>query len=291
MQRASEHMDISAAQTAAGRLNWATMIYPLMRPFLQPLFAWVTALLERREQQAWGKVKARPTATVALVAGWLLRFFNHLPPPQRPTQGSTPTIAASSAGARPVADHMEAYVGGWYSPPEAAKHAVSWSCIQILPSMHPWTYASDNPASPKAAGSPQHKIAALELYATALLYKQILKADPPSRAQVALKLATDNRGNAHQVTNHKAKNHRAAAMLMEISIMQHLSGTVLGLRHTYREQNLLADQLTHADFEGLDIQKWIHPDQHDWHILHNLIKISTHWDKPQPIPPPRNRAC
>ena len=94
-------------------------------------------------------------------------------------------------------------------------------------------YESDYPASPKAAGSPQNKIAALELYATALLYKQILKADPRSRAQVTLKLATDNRSNAYQVTNHKAKNHRAAAMLMELSIMQHLSDAILGLRHTY----------------------------------------------------------
>ena len=47
LQRASEHLDITAAQTAAGRLNCATMIYPLMRPFLQPSFAWVTALLKR----------------------------------------------------------------------------------------------------------------------------------------------------------------------------------------------------------------------------------------------------
>ena len=77
----------------------------------------------------------------------------------------------------------------------------------------PWAYESDNPAWPRA-GSPQNKIAALEWYATKMLvYEHIQRQDALIHVQLTLKLATDNCGNAYQVTNHKAKNQSAAAML------------------------------------------------------------------------------
>ena len=60
--------------------------------------------------------------------------------------------------------------------------------------------------------------------------------------------ATDNRGNAYRVTNHKAKNDSAANRLMVLALLQYHSQGPLRLTRTYREQNTWADQLTHEDY-------------------------------------------
>ena len=116
-----------------------------------------------------------------------------------------------------------------------------------------------------------------------------------------LTLATDNRGNAYQVTNHKAKNSTAAAMLMELSLIQHHSHSPVQLTHTYRENNAWADSLTHCNSEGFKPSKQFTPDQSNWHILHKLIPgiprnsttggdTPSHRVKPHPVPCPNGPA-
>ena len=258
----SRHLAVDEVHKMAGRLNWATMIYPLMRPFLHPIFAWLTALLRRQENQKWGTVKARPTDTVKVVANTLSNIFAYVPPSLRPAHTHSRILAATDAGARTVAGLHEAVVGGWYTTSASNKWGAHWFFTKIDPVTHPWAYDK---------GDPQKKIAVLELYGSLLLYRHIIVTHPALSINMQLTLATDNRGNAYQVTNHKAKNSTAAAMLMELSLIQHHSHSPVQLTHTYRENNAWADSLTHCNSEGFNPSMQFKPDQANWHILHKLI--------------------
>ena len=266
--RGSAHLTLTEVQQAAGRLNWATMIYPAMRPFLQPIYAWLHALIQRQGRQRT-PVHARPTDHIRIVADFLDVMFRNLPPPSAPKGHCLPISAATDAGARPTPDGFEAYVGGWYGTANPTKADAHWFYTPITAGEHPWAYER---------GDPKLHIAAIELYGTLLLYRHISNQLAPGAQQgisMALALATDNKGNAYQVTNHKSKNHTAAAMLMELALTTHHVGTPLALAHKYREHNTWADQLTHADSTGFSGHLQFHPNQKQWYILDRIIN-STH---------------
>ena len=227
-------MELHSARQAAGRLNWATMIYPLTRPFLQPIFKWIMALLKRQDRQRT-KVRARPTATVRLAATHLLSFFKQLPPPHTLRHPQYQYWAATDAGARIEQGQDAAVIGGWFGRMGCRQCDTQWFYLRLDQLRHPWAFER---------GSPQLHIAAMELYATLLLYKTMADHVHTGAITMQLTLATDNRGNAYQATNHKAKNDTAAAMLMELSLQQHHRKCFLDLQHTYRENNQWADQLT-----------------------------------------------
>jgi hypothetical protein len=239
------------------------MINPIMRPFLQPMYKWLTAMVIRQSRQSWGQVKARPTDAVNLVADHLARMFQGVPPPHHIVQPQASITAATDAGARTALDACDAVVGGWYNIGQPNKETAWWFWESITPTDHPWAYTD---------GTPQRKIAALELYGTLLLYKHIVLTHPDLAPCVQIPLATDNRGNAYQVTNHKAKNDTAAAMLMEMALIQQANGCTLTLRHVYREHNEWADQLAHRDSSGFSEFNCIRPEQDDWILLHKLVK-------------------
>jgi hypothetical protein len=264
--QSARHMTLDDAYKAAGRLNWATMIYPIMRPFLQPIYKWVMALVARQQKQTWGKVKSIPTAHVKLVCSHLSDLFLLIPPPHNICPASTDISAATDAGSRQGPEGHESIVGGWYTTGTPSQGEVWWFSERITPELHPWAYAD---------GSPQRKIAALELYGSLLMYRQILSTHPEMTARMQIPLATDNRGNSYQVTNHKAKNCIAAAMLMELSLLQHRSKRTLKLDHVYREHNEWADQLTHENFSAFNMHKRIRPDQRSWSILDRLITVGA----------------
>ena len=157
-----------------------------------------------------------------------------------------------------------AVIGGWHGAPGADKSQVHWFSIHATRTKHPWAYDKDNP---------QLHIASLELYGTLLMYRELVRfhADLAAHFSIALPIATDNRGNAYQVTNAKAKNDTAASMLMELAAAQYAHGLPICLSHVYREQNEWADQLTHDDFSGFDPAKRLEPDEDTWHILPELL--------------------
>ena len=256
-----DHMELPSARQAAGRLNWATMIYPLTRPFLQPIFKWIMALIKRQDRQRT-IVRAKPTATVRLAATHLLSFFKQLPPPHSLRHPQYQYWAATDAGARIEHGQEAAVIGGWFGRTGCRQCDTQWFYLRLDRVRHPWAFER---------GSPQLHIAAMELYATLLLYKTMADRVHTGAITMQLTLATDNRGNAYQATNHKAKNNTAAAMLMELSLQQHHRHCLLNLQHTYRENNQWADQLTHTNTTGFDNSRQLQPKETDFHILHLLI--------------------
>ena len=97
-------------------------------------------------------------------------------------------------------------------------------------------------------GEHKLRIAAMRPYGTTRLYKYIrrLHSQDHGAGHMRIALATDKRGNAHQVTDHEAKNDTAANILMELALMPYHSRCPLRLTHTYREHNKWADQLACA---------------------------------------------
>ena len=255
-------------QQAAGRLNWATMIYNLMRPFLQPIFAWVAAMVQRQGRQPRGRVTAIPPQRVRLVAATLLHLFSELPPATDLPQNHTTTMAASDAGARPTVEGHEAMIGGWYGPPTDTQWDKHWFYIRLSPTQHPWAYEK---------GNPQLHIASMELYGTLLLFRTMLgwpheTTSPSPRLDVSMQISlnTDNRGNSYQATNQKSKNNTAANMLMELALLQHNRQCRMHLQHVYREHNQWADQLTHANTAGFNPMLEQTPDEALWYIMDQL---------------------
>ena len=78
--RSDSHINLDTARQIAGRLNWATMVYPPMRAFLQPLFSWVAALLHRQERQKWGQATARTPRRLRIAAAHLASFSTRTSP-------------------------------------------------------------------------------------------------------------------------------------------------------------------------------------------------------------------
>jgi hypothetical protein len=257
------HISLDTARRIAGRLNWATMVYPPMRAFLQPVFAWVAALLSRQQRQKWGEATSRTPLRLRLAAAQLEYIFHARIPPHYVRRKTANIAAATDAGARDSLSGPEAYIGGWYAAPGTPRTESHWFYTKITPDMHPWAYHK---------GHPRLCIAALELYGTLLLYRHIVSTELTSEGPVNLKLAlqTDNRGNAYQATNHKAHNDLAANFLMELALVQYHGGAPLSLSHTYRENNTWADQLTHADSTGFDAARRFYPKEDEWIILHSL---------------------
>ena len=93
------------------------MVYPPMRAFLQPVFAWVAALLHRQERQRTAKIMARTPHRLRIAAQVLEQIFHNHIPPHRPVSRIAALSAATDAGARDTPDGPEAYIGGWYSAP------------------------------------------------------------------------------------------------------------------------------------------------------------------------------
>ena len=130
----------------------------------------------------------------------------------------------------------------------------------------------------------------MELYGSLLLYRAITANRADADIAMNISLNTDNRGNAYQATDQKAKNNTAADMLMELALLKHDNRCRLRLRHVYREHNEWADQLTHADSSGFDDDLRITPDEISWHIFDQLQSTRTHTHRERGAPRPPTQA-
>ena len=221
-------------EQALSKVQWSTQACVTLRPFLQPFYAWL------HSTPRYG----RPNKTVANLAQCML-YVLHAPP--------TPLIAPPSkrqaTGATDaMANNERAHIGGWYTTEERYNQCdVQWFSLRIDKQNHPWAYVK---------ASPNRHIAALELYATMLLYIHILHTTD-AHAQVDIPIRTDNQGNAYNIINYKSRKWPSSAMLMEIALQQHYHKHPLRIQHVYRDYNDWADKLSNGKTEGFDPSKQI----------------------------------
>jgi hypothetical protein len=241
-----------------GKLQWTTAICPLMRPFLQPLYAWQRCTISA----------GRPPHLVRFLAAAILAFLNTPVPPALFPWRTAEWIGASDAGARAGT----ATIGGWYTPaaPGASDpqpHEVDWFLLDVDPLHHPWAFDK---------GDPQLRIAALELYGSLLLFHFLLQKIPGHVVPLYLPLLTDNQGNAFSVLNHNTKKWPCSAIMMEICAQATKHNCIPQLEHIKRDRNTWADDLTNHNTASFCSQRQLRlPDNQDqlWLVLPQVMQL------------------
>ena len=84
-----------------GRLQWATNAFPLVKPFLQPFWAWKTAVV----------TASFPSRLLRMIAKVILLLINSVITSTSPFCPTSSTHGATDAGA----DDTTAAIGGWFS--------------------------------------------------------------------------------------------------------------------------------------------------------------------------------
>ena len=221
-----------AIEKALGRINWATSVCPLSRPFLQPFWAWKTAC----------KSSGKLPKLVCLFAKMLSHIFSvpyHQPSPYL---GTSPWWGASDASA--TKDMATGYpmIGGWISDLEFPdKKVVWWFQITITPEDCPWAFVERDSS---------RRIAALEMLGTLLLATCLIQQGHSSLLRLQLALMSDNQGNVYALLNQQTRKMPTAAFLMQLVSLLYDRGAQLAPHHCKRDHNQWADDLTHPDPVG-----------------------------------------
>ena len=246
-------------ESEVGKLNWALMICPPLRPMLTPLYKWLQSL-KKAETNKPGTT-GRPSREICYLAHTMLETLNSKPATIVHDENPLYITAATDAGA----DETSATIGGWYSTsPMADKSDVHWFYLDITKQKHNWAYEKL---------TPQQSISAIELYGTLILTKHLSQQHTQLSAQLPIR--TDNQGNAYNVANYKARKWPNYAILLELAMHEYHTGIHPVVTHTHRENNQWADQLTHKDTTGFnqDLEIKIDETAITWHILHHLTSI------------------
>jgi hypothetical protein len=242
---------------ALGRFQWATAAFPLMKPFLQPMYSWQRAVT----------TKGRPPLLVILLAQCIL-FFLRAP---RPTANGIMAKSTWYGASDAAANETTARIGGWMcsasgEPPKADQ--ALWFSHPVTKADHPWAYDK---------GKPMLRIAALELYGTLLLFKHMALQQPASTIPLFIPMMTDNQGNAYSILNTHTKKWPCSAIMMELCVEAQMSSCLPAITHVSRVYNTWADDLSNDKCSAFDPDKrlTIHDsDVKGWRILPALFSLS-----------------
>ena len=247
---AGESQSLQDMQKLVGRLQWASAAWPFLKPWLQPFWAWMAVL----------KYKGRPSTFLRIltksILGLCLLPVGHV----SPYRLSSMVFGSSDAGA----DDSRAAIGGWFSlSPNFDKSTVYWFMEDITVHNFPWLYDK---------GSPQKRIAALEMLATVRLVKAILLQS--GELALTIPIHTDNKGNAFALLANRSRKWPISGLLMELGMTLHKHSSSIRPSFCKRERNVWADQLTHLDSSGFspDKQVLLSPFS-EWLILPTLLEL------------------
>jgi len=236
-----------------GRIQWASTGWPITRAWLQPAWAWLTSV----------KTVGRPSHLVRIVAHMLSDLFQQESSIQNPFTPLSSIRAASDAGAD---DNGRATIGGWFAPEEqGSKEQVYWFAEDVSET-HSWIWGQD---------PPQRKIACLEMIASCTLIKLILANF--KNTDLRLPIYTDNQGNAFSLLAGRAKKWPNSAIICEVLMTLYKTRSTILPMFLKREYNQWADDLTHLNFHGFDLQKRLRLDStFPWTTLDALRQALGH---------------
>lgn len=218
-----------------GRLSFSAGALPWERPFLGPLYAWSSAVMNQPGQMVvpWA---------VAVILKWL---------EMRLSQGGRleeVKVEDVPAGDPPViwtdakATEDSAWIGGYLATSDDPKKC-RWFSQEVKEELAPWLRCKK--------GSPKRVIAALELLATIIAVK-IWAPDYKGRMVAKIPAMTDNLSNEFAVKKFMTSKYPGTVLLMELAEELRAQDLGLGLRWVRRDGNQLADDLTNENFEKFD---------------------------------------
>ena len=155
-----EEGKVFSFKVALGKIQWATATCPMAKPFLQPFWAWKSAV----------KTAGVPGKLVRCLAVLLSQLFSKQFPQMSPFSPWSSWTGASDASAEKAGD---SWIGGWLltDSPEPSKDKVLWFQYKVGQEHHPWAFKQNDP---------QKRIAALELYGTLFLALLLMAQKHPT---------------------------------------------------------------------------------------------------------------
>ena len=222
---------LKAIEKALGKIQWATATCPMAKPFLQPFWAWKSAV----------KTAGVPGKLVRCLAVLLSQLFSKQFPQMSPFSPWSSWTGASDASAEKAG---ESWIGGWLTDsPEPFKDKVLWFQYKVCQEHHPWAFKKNDP---------QKRIAALELYGTLFLALLLMAQNPSTSCRLHIPLVSDNQGNVYSILNNATRKMPTAVILMELVYQLYQAGHMLAPAHSRRDDNQWADELTHPNPQGFD---------------------------------------
>jgi hypothetical protein len=243
-----------------GRLGFGSAVCENTRPFLGPIYAWVTALPKGAFLQI--------PAVIQLILGFLLQVYSDGPIRVSCGTWQEPQEELFRADAKAEGDDVA--IGGWLCAGGLAPADAPWFAMKITRKFAPWAFKH---------GEPFRAIASLELLATliciiAFVESGLVEATTGLAVLGSIGGSTDNQGNSFLINKMMTTKFPLVAVLMEIAARLNKSGKTLNLTWTPRGQNAEADELSNFIFKSFDPAKRIDIslESIDFLVLHQALK-------------------
>ena len=238
-----KHLHQKEILKTVSRIQWATAACPMAKPFLQQIWAWMTAVTKK-------STGGRPSKSLQQIAKMLMKMLSKYWFPDIWDALESEWHGASDASRR----DDRSGIGGWiYNKPlpdnaTKEKGDVWWFMEEFdTTGRDSWLYHG---------ATPRDRVAPMELYGTLILLEALWsKSEVPSTHMLQFKVGTDNLGNSMSVLNNRCKTWPSSIILMQMVWSAQKHNIELGIRHVYREGNKWADQLAGGDAEGFDPNK------------------------------------
>ena len=216
-----------------GRINFAATALYFEKPWLGPLYSWLSALYQNNVEVAvlpW---------SVRMIFRWMAKRLSGegrlMVAPSIP--GALGDLFRSDA----KAENGQAFVGGWSCRKGLCTKEALWFSLEITAENAPWAFAK--------ASDPGRTIAALELLGTLLcLVLFDFSFEELTCGNNVICGSTDNQGNSFILSKYISTKWPITALLIETSEQLRTRGLELSLRWIRRELNTEADDLTNNEF-------------------------------------------
>jgi hypothetical protein len=252
---------VKTVQEALGRLGFAAGPLDQLRPFLGPIYAWVSAVHPRAFVHppllVWLSMK------FLLAAAKISRTIScrH----QVRSLGELFRLDAKAEG-------DDVVVGGWRTGAVPDTKTAEWFAITLTRKNAGWAYAK---------GEAFRTIASLELFAFLVGICLFVGKQPHAdyEGSISFTSYTDNQGNGYLLDKLQTTKMPLAAILMEVGWQLQMKNVTADLQWVPRDQNCEADALTNGWYDGFDMNKRIivEPEQLGFCILPELLAAEAEY--------------
>ncbi len=258
---------MSELREGLGRLSFVAGALTFERPFLSPLFAYLSFH------------PAHSTRPLPIFVRVILHFLAQRLRRRRHYQcGGRESAAAHGPRVDARAEGQEICVGGWL-PTEGEDGKLDtarspWFSVVLDRESAPWAYSKRD--------EPYRTIASLEAFGALLAvvtFEPWIKGN--TRGQVTFTAWTDNQGNASALGRLMTSSFPLCVIIMELSCVLEALGLNLELAWTPRDNNREADALSNELFAGFDISNRVKVDLKNikWHCLNTFMSLATDFYK------------
>ena len=252
--------DVAGFRSAIGRLSFLAGALEYERPFLAPLFTFISVM-------PTSGIKSLPLYVRIILSHLADRIERrrHYPSAEpRVCLGDAFRVDAHAAG-------QEVGIGGWAPVRGADGKPSTWdsACfsVNITEADAPWAFER---------GAPYRAIASLEALATLVGVAAFSPSTPHNGdATATLMGRTDNRGNQYALSKLQSSKYPLCILAMELSALLESKGQRLLLRWAPREVNAEADRLANGNCSGFDPLKrvWVDVRSGPWLVLDKLLEL------------------